>query len=161
MSTGEASEMPFDEVIIVGPPERRLAPREFFALPLALRLRHVIAHTATFLREGASVDPQIALAQKQFCPWRHAGRDRRREVVFCNDGERPHNREDVPKIVTGGTRRNRDGDPARGNDGEIKGHQIGVIEHEHGHAVARIHAGLAQAGEGRLEARCGESGGSA
>jgi hypothetical protein len=79
--------MPFDEVVIAQPPtagggrdadptqlgrpgepgtpavtERRLSPSEFFALPLALRLRHVIARTAVFLRGGVEIDAQAALA---------------------------------------------------------------------------------------------------
>jgi hypothetical protein len=60
-----AEELPFDEVVILGPSERRLSPHEFFAMSLPLRLRHVIARTAVFLRGGETVDPQIALAQRR------------------------------------------------------------------------------------------------
>ena len=50
----------------------------------------------------------------------------------------------MPKIIARGARRDRDGDPARGNDGEVHRHQVGVIEHKQGDAVAGFHAGLAQ-----------------
>lgn len=55
----------FDEVVLVGPPEQRLTPLQFFGLTLAQRLRHVIGGTATFLRGGVSVDPRSALAQRR------------------------------------------------------------------------------------------------
>lgn len=56
---------PFDEVVLAGPPEQRLASFEFFKLTLAQRLRHVIGGSATFLRAGAPVDPCTALAQRR------------------------------------------------------------------------------------------------
>lgn len=58
-----ADEVLFDEVVLLGPTERRLEPSAFFALPLAQRLRHVIARSAVFLRHGEEVDPQVALAR--------------------------------------------------------------------------------------------------
>lgn len=55
---------PFDEVRITAPPAvQTLTPAEFFALPLAKRLRYVIAKTAVFLCGGVEVDPGDALAQ--------------------------------------------------------------------------------------------------
>lgn len=61
--TAEALELPFDQVVLLLPTERSVTAAEFFALPLAIRLRHVIAKSARFLRDGELVDPQAALAQ--------------------------------------------------------------------------------------------------
>jgi len=54
---------PFDEVRIVAPPPETMTPAEFFALPLAKRVRHVLTKTAVFLRGGEVVDAADALAQ--------------------------------------------------------------------------------------------------
>jgi hypothetical protein len=54
---------PFDEVRIVDVPPVSLSPGEFFALPLAKRLRYVIAKTAVFLLGGVEVDASTVLAQ--------------------------------------------------------------------------------------------------
>lgn len=56
---------PFDEVRIFAAPAspQTLTPAEFFALPLAKRVRYVIAKTAVFLCGGVEVDPNTALAQ--------------------------------------------------------------------------------------------------
>jgi hypothetical protein len=56
---------PFDEVRILVPPPQTLSPSQFFELPLAKRVRYVIAKTAVFLRDGVEVDPQHALAQRR------------------------------------------------------------------------------------------------
>jgi hypothetical protein len=86
----------------------------------------------------------MTLAKKQFCIRRHAGRYRGCEVAFGDDGEWPGNRKDVPKIVARGARRDCDGDPARGHNSEVNRHQVGVIEHKQGDAIAGCHTGLAQ-----------------
>lgn len=58
--------LPFDEVRVSDASgSRTLTAAEFFRLPLSQRLRHVIAKTATFVCDGAEVDPQIALAQRR------------------------------------------------------------------------------------------------
>ena len=54
---------PFDEVHILAPPPHTMSPAEFFALPLAKRVRHVLTKTAVFLRGGEVVDAADALAQ--------------------------------------------------------------------------------------------------
>jgi hypothetical protein len=41
----------------------------------------------------------MALAKKQFCIRRHVGGYGGCEVAFGDDGERPDNRKDLPKIV--------------------------------------------------------------
>jgi eukaryotic-like serine/threonine-protein kinase len=56
-------EMPFDEVILGGPDAARLPARAFFDLPLSDRIRHVIARTVVFLRQGVEVDRGEALAK--------------------------------------------------------------------------------------------------
>jgi hypothetical protein len=57
-------ELPFDEVrLLAPPPERRIDAAAFFTLPLAQRLRHVLAKTAIFLKGGAEVDARLALAE--------------------------------------------------------------------------------------------------
>jgi hypothetical protein len=86
----------------------------------------------------------MTLAKKQFCIRCRAGRYRGCEVALSDDGEWPGNRKDVPKIIARGARRDRDGDPARGNDSEVNRHRVGVIEHKQGDAIAGFHAGLAQ-----------------
>ena len=57
--------MPFDEVHILTPPPQTLSAAQFFELPLAKRVRHVITKSAVFLRQGIEVDPQQALAQRR------------------------------------------------------------------------------------------------
>jgi hypothetical protein len=58
--------LPFDSVAIRDARgARTLTAAEFFLMPLSQRLRHVIAKTATFLRDGAEVDAQTALAQRR------------------------------------------------------------------------------------------------
>jgi hypothetical protein len=64
----------------------------------------------------------MALAEKQFCIRRHAGRYRGCDVALGDDGERLDDRKDVPKIIARGARRDRDGDPTRGNDSEVNRH---------------------------------------
>lgn len=55
---------PFDEVrILASPTLATMTPAEFFALPLAKRVRYVIAKTVVFLCGGVEVDPGTALAQ--------------------------------------------------------------------------------------------------
>jgi hypothetical protein len=61
---------PFDEVRILTPPPQTMTPSEFFALPLAKRVRYVIAKSAVFLSGGIEIDPQHALAQRRLS---HAG----------------------------------------------------------------------------------------
>lgn len=63
MTAAPEGRLPFDEVLLVGPPERRIPPSEFFALPMGLRLRHVISRSALFFSHGEPVDAQQALAQ--------------------------------------------------------------------------------------------------
>lgn len=59
-----AIELPFDEVrLLVPPPERVVDAAAFFALPLAQRLRHVLAKSAIFLKGGAEIDARLALAE--------------------------------------------------------------------------------------------------
>jgi hypothetical protein len=58
--------LPFDTVEIRDARgTRALTAAEFFGLPLSARLRHVIAKTAIFFRDGAEVDSQAALAQRR------------------------------------------------------------------------------------------------
>jgi hypothetical protein len=58
--------LPFDDVHVSDARgERVLTAKEFFQLPLSQRLRHVIAKTATFMRDGEVVDAQTALAQRR------------------------------------------------------------------------------------------------
>jgi hypothetical protein len=54
----------FDSVIIRenGLPTTITAD-EFFALPLSVRVRHVLSHTAEFLKRGQPVDQREALAE--------------------------------------------------------------------------------------------------
>ena len=55
----------FDEVRIVEPPPQSMTPAEFFALPLAKRVRLVIGKAAVFLRGGEEIDAADALAQRR------------------------------------------------------------------------------------------------
>lgn len=59
-----APTLPFDAVIVAdGATSRRLSPEEFFALPLAERIQHVVQQRASFYSCGQPVDPKAALAQ--------------------------------------------------------------------------------------------------
>jgi hypothetical protein len=55
----------FDEVRIVEIPPQSLSPAEFFAMPLAKRVRLVIAKAAVFMRGGEEIDAADALAQRR------------------------------------------------------------------------------------------------
>ena len=56
--------LPFDEVVLTGEDgEQRLSVDAFFELPLSERIRRVIERSVRFLRGGAEVDRQEALAQ--------------------------------------------------------------------------------------------------
>ena len=58
------SPMPFDVVVLaVSGGERNLSPDEFFALPLAERIEHVVKQRASFFASGQRVDAKTALAQ--------------------------------------------------------------------------------------------------
>jgi hypothetical protein len=54
---------PFDEVRIADVPPITMTASEFFALPLAKRVRYVIAKSAVFFAAGVEVDAADALAQ--------------------------------------------------------------------------------------------------
>lgn len=57
--------MPFDAVVITsahGSSQRNMTPGEFFALPLAERIQHVVQQRAVFFARGAPVDAKAALA---------------------------------------------------------------------------------------------------
>lgn len=54
---------PFDEVRIADVPPVSMSPSEFFALPLAKRVRYVVAKSAVFFSAGVEVDAADALAQ--------------------------------------------------------------------------------------------------
>ena len=57
--------MPFDAVVITdasGAGARNMSPGEFFALPLAERIQHVVQQRASFFARGQPVDAKAALA---------------------------------------------------------------------------------------------------
>jgi hypothetical protein len=56
---------PFDEVRIFEVPPQSLSPAEFFAMPLAKRVRLVVAKAAVFFRGGEEIDAADALAQRR------------------------------------------------------------------------------------------------
>jgi hypothetical protein len=59
-----AESLPFDQVVVTEGGERRvLSPPEFFALPLAQRIGHVIAERAVFYAGAAQVDARTVLVQ--------------------------------------------------------------------------------------------------
>jgi hypothetical protein len=63
MNPGETP-MPFDLVVVSDPAgKRNLSAEEFFALPLAERIKHVVQHHASFFAKGSPVDARAALAQ--------------------------------------------------------------------------------------------------
>lgn len=54
----------FDSVVLVAPaPARRLSSREFFELPLSVRIQHVIERTARFYAADREIDRVQALAE--------------------------------------------------------------------------------------------------
>jgi hypothetical protein len=56
--------MPFDVVVVSdGSIRRNLSPEEFFALPLAERIQHVVQQRAAFFASGQPVEAKVALAQ--------------------------------------------------------------------------------------------------
>jgi hypothetical protein len=56
--------LPFDEVVISEGDERKvLSPDEFFALPLAVRIGHVIQERACFYDRQKQVDARTVLAE--------------------------------------------------------------------------------------------------
>jgi hypothetical protein len=60
----EQSNLPFDAVVVMeGSTTRRLSPAEFFALPLAERIQHVVQQRASFFASGEPVDAKAALAE--------------------------------------------------------------------------------------------------
>ena len=62
--TSSAPALPFDIVVVSdGGARRELSPKEFFALPLAVRIQHVVEQRASFYARGVQVDAKAALAQ--------------------------------------------------------------------------------------------------
>jgi hypothetical protein len=56
--------MPFDVVVVEGASGRQnLSAEEFFALPLAVRIQHVVQQRAMFYASGQLVDAKAALAR--------------------------------------------------------------------------------------------------
>lgn len=65
MSEGarESPAVPFDAVVISEDSgTRNMSPGEFFALPLAQRIQHVVEQRAAFFARGVPVDAKAALA---------------------------------------------------------------------------------------------------
>jgi hypothetical protein len=61
-STGDF-EIPFDEAFLdVQGRQTRITVDDFFALPISVRVRHVIERTVTFRLRGAVVDQKEALS---------------------------------------------------------------------------------------------------
>lgn len=59
-----AVSLPFDEVVVSEGDERKvLSPDEFFALPLAVRIGHVIQQRAAFYDRQRPVDARTVLAE--------------------------------------------------------------------------------------------------
>ncbi len=57
-------ELPFDRVVVTdGGTNRDLSPVEFFALPLAQRIRYIVQQQASFFADGESVDAREVLGQ--------------------------------------------------------------------------------------------------
>jgi hypothetical protein len=53
---------PFDVVVVAeGAASRKLSPTEFFALPLAERIKYVVQQKASFFAEGQAVDSRVVL----------------------------------------------------------------------------------------------------
>jgi hypothetical protein len=52
---------PFDLVVLRNGGERKLSPDEFFALPLAERIKNVVSGKASFFAEGRAVDAREVL----------------------------------------------------------------------------------------------------
>jgi serine/threonine-protein kinase len=62
--SASAALLPFDEVVLSeNGRQQRVTAQAFFSLPLSVRIRHVIARTAVFLKQGREVDRQEALAR--------------------------------------------------------------------------------------------------
>jgi len=56
-------ELPFDVIVVTeGNARRDLSPEEFFALPLAVRIQHIVQQRAAFYSAGQPVDAKAALA---------------------------------------------------------------------------------------------------
>ena len=63
MSSTSEFEIPFDEAFIdVQGRMAKMTVDEFFALPISVRVRHVIEQTVTFRLHGTPVDQKEALA---------------------------------------------------------------------------------------------------
>ncbi len=59
-----ATKLPFDAVVVTeGNTSRNLTPEEFFALPLAERIKYVVSQRASFLAGGRTVDAREVLSQ--------------------------------------------------------------------------------------------------
>lgn len=59
-----AAKLPFDVVVVAeGDARRNLTPEEFFALPLAERIKYVVSQRASFFAEGRVVDARDVLSQ--------------------------------------------------------------------------------------------------
>ena len=59
-----APKLPFDVVVVAeGSVSRNLTPQEFFALPLAERIKYVVSQRASFFAAGRPVDSREVLSQ--------------------------------------------------------------------------------------------------
>lgn len=59
-----AGKLPFDVVVVAeGDARKNLTPEEFFALPLAERIKFVVQQRASFFAEGRAVDAREVLSQ--------------------------------------------------------------------------------------------------
>lgn len=59
-----AGKLPFDAVVVAeGDSKKNLTPEEFFALPLAERIKYVVSQRASFFAEGRAVDAREVLSR--------------------------------------------------------------------------------------------------
>jgi len=59
-----ATKLPFDVVVVAeGEARTNLTPEQFFALPLAERIKYVVSQRASFFAEGRAVDAREVLSQ--------------------------------------------------------------------------------------------------
>lgn len=59
-----SAKLPFDVVVVAeGDARKNLTPEEFFALPLAERIKYVVSQRASFFAEGRVVDAREVLSQ--------------------------------------------------------------------------------------------------